>query len=246
MHYVRAEPILKVNKSCPYLRIKTWTSTLQSFSKKVSSLLSFLVELVIYAGFVISYFFLVLHFLGGWLGNVFKLNKIHYAFLALGLIVVQGVVLERLTSGVMWMIQRLQALIPALTLLARPQETISRPKDAPEVLIYRFAGPLLAFNSDYFARRVRKVMNEADKPITLFLINAEAIIDMDRIAVETLDELHSIMKEKNIELGLCEVKGNFRKMLMSTPLPRRVGFNIYPSVATAIEKLNQESLKGKK
>jgi MFS superfamily sulfate permease-like transporter len=218
----------------------------RSLSKNISSLLSFLVELVIYAGFVTSYFFLVLHFLGNWIDQVFKSNKILYAFLALGLIFVQGVVLERLTSAVMWVIQRFQAIIPAISLLARPHETVTRPKDAPGLLVYRFAGPLLAFNADYFARRVQELIDEPDPPVTLFLINAEAIIDMDKTAVETLNDLHNTLKEKNIELGLCEVKGEFRKTLMSTSLPRRVGFNVYSSVEEVIQEMTKKSHKAKK
>ena len=93
---------------------------MRSLSKKISSLVSFLVELVIYSGFVIGYFFLVLHFLGDRLDQVFESNKIYYAFTALALIVVQGVVLERLTAAVMWVIQLFQAIIPALLVVARP------------------------------------------------------------------------------------------------------------------------------
>jgi MFS superfamily sulfate permease-like transporter len=210
---------------------------LRRLSKNISSLMSFLVELVIYAGFVIGYFLLVLHFLGDWIDKVFKSNKVLYAFLALGLIVIQGVVLERLTTSVMWVIQRFEAFIPAVGMLFRPYETVTRPDAVSGLLVYRFAGPLLAFNAGYFARRVQELIDEADPPVTLFLVNAEAIIDMDSIAVETLDELHNTLKKKDIELGFCEVKGEFRKTLMSTPLPRRVTFNVYPSVEEAIEKL---------
>ena len=219
---------------------------MRSLSKKISSLVSFLLELLIYPGFVIGYFFLVLHLLGDRLDQVFESNKIYYAFTALALIVVQGVILERLTAAVMWVIQLFQAIIPALLVVARPQENVTRPKDAPGLLVYHFAGPLLAINADYFSRRVQAVISEADSPVTLFLINAEAIIDIDRIALETLDELYDTLKKKHIELGLCEVKGNFRKTLMRTPLPRRVGFNIYTSVAATIEHMIQEPPKTKK
>lgn len=213
---------------------------MRSLSNQLSSLVSFLVELVIYSGFVAGYFLLVLHLLGSRIDQVFRTNRVHYALLALALIAGQGFVMERLTTAVMWVIQRVQTVIPALFMLWRPQESIIRPRNAPGLVVYRFAGPLMAFNAAYFARRVREVINEADSPPTLFLINAEAIIDMDRAAVETLDELHNNLKKRNIELGLCEVKGDFRKMLMRTPLPRRVGFNVYPSVAAAIGKLSQK------
>ena len=58
--------------------------------------------------------------------------------------------------------------------------------------------------------------------------------------MEVLDQLHQILKKKHVELGLCEVKGNFRKVLLNTPLPRRVSFNIYPSVAATIKEYRQE------
>ncbi len=74
-------------------------------SKKSASLGSFLVELSVYAVFVFAYFFLVLHFLGGWIKNVFDQNKTLYAFVALALIIVQGVALEMLTTGLLRVIR---------------------------------------------------------------------------------------------------------------------------------------------
>jgi len=62
-----------------------------------SSLKSFIIELVVYAALVVGYFFLVLKFLGDWLYRVHQENAHLYAFLALALIVCQGVVLEILT-----------------------------------------------------------------------------------------------------------------------------------------------------
>ncbi len=211
-----------------------------SLSKKIASLASFLMELVVYAGFVGAYFFLVLHYLGDWINHIFVTNKTHYAFLAVGLIAAQGVVLERLTSILLWVIRCLQAILPVLHRMARPHETISRPPHVPELLVYRFASPLFYFNAAYFAHRVQDVIDAADPPVKFFLVNAEAIADMDINAVEILEELHLYLKRRNIVLGLCEVKGDFRKVLMSTRLPHRSGFKIYPSVAVAVQKLSKE------
>jgi len=121
--------------------------------------------------------------------------------------------------------------------LARPQETITRTPELPGLLIYRFAGPLYFFNAAYFAHRVQKLIDSAAEPVTTFLINAEAIVDMDVNAVETLQELQFILKRQGIATGICEVKGHFKEVLRSTHLPNRVHFTIYPSVAEAIEEL---------
>ncbi len=62
------------------------------------TLYSFLGELVVYGILVVAYFFLVLHFLGGWLANLDKENVKLYALVCIGLIIGQAVVLESVTT----------------------------------------------------------------------------------------------------------------------------------------------------
>jgi hypothetical protein len=58
----------------------------------------FAIEVLIYTILVVGYFFLVLRFLGEPLKKLFSDNLVLYAFVALALIVVQGAVLELVTS----------------------------------------------------------------------------------------------------------------------------------------------------
>jgi hypothetical protein len=62
------------------------------------TLFSFLIELVVYGLLVAAYFFLVLHFLGGWLADLDKRSVRLYALVAIGLIIGQSVVLEWVTT----------------------------------------------------------------------------------------------------------------------------------------------------
>ena len=62
-----------------------------------SSLISFFIELLIYAGLVVAYYFLVLHLLGDWLQRLFEHERELYAVTALILIICQGLILEVLT-----------------------------------------------------------------------------------------------------------------------------------------------------
>lgn len=66
----------------------------------------FLLELVTYGLLVNGYFFLVLHFLGGALQNLYSTDKTAYAVVALALIVGQGMLLEALTTGLLRLFQR--------------------------------------------------------------------------------------------------------------------------------------------
>jgi len=59
---------------------------------------NFAIEVLIYAVLVVSYFFVILRFLGEPLKKLFTDNLTLYAFAALVLIVVQGAVLELITS----------------------------------------------------------------------------------------------------------------------------------------------------
>ncbi len=63
-----------------------------------NSLRSFLVEFVVYTILVVGYYLLVLHYLGGWLNGLFKSNRTAYAWIALGLIIGQGILLDLLTK----------------------------------------------------------------------------------------------------------------------------------------------------
>jgi hypothetical protein len=62
------------------------------------TLLSFFAELVVYSALIVAYFFLVLHFLGNWLGHLSKENIKLYAVVSIGLIIGQAILLEWVTT----------------------------------------------------------------------------------------------------------------------------------------------------
>ena len=64
-----------------------------------------LIEIVVYAVFILAYYFLVLHFLGNWLKGLFDQHRAVYAVTALALIIAQGVLLEMLTG---WLFTRIR------------------------------------------------------------------------------------------------------------------------------------------
>lgn len=131
------------------------------------------------------------------------------------------------------------AIVLVLHRLARPHETITRPPVVPGLMIYRFGGPLYFFNAAFFANRVLELINSARPQVTFFLINAEAIVDMDVNAAEMMDELHNDLKSRGIILGICNAKGHFRKVFQSTRLHTRAGFNLYQSVGDVLNELRK-------
>ena len=73
--------------------------------EKTTTLRAFLLELAVYADFVTGYFFLVLHYLSGWLQDL-HLNHVKvYALVAIVLIIGQAVLLESVTT---WLLRLLR------------------------------------------------------------------------------------------------------------------------------------------
>jgi NADH:ubiquinone oxidoreductase subunit 6 (subunit J) len=66
---------------------------------------SFLIELVVYAVLVTVYILFVIGLLNEWLHGLYDHTKLLYAIVALLLIVIQGVVLEMVTSLLMKVIR---------------------------------------------------------------------------------------------------------------------------------------------
>jgi hypothetical protein len=67
-------------------------------SKPSLAVRSFLIELVVYAALVAAYVLFVIGLLNTWLFGLYEHNNTLYAFVALSLIIAQGVVLEMVTS----------------------------------------------------------------------------------------------------------------------------------------------------
>ncbi|HEX4631914.1 MAG TPA: hypothetical protein VH188_13225 [Chthoniobacterales bacterium] len=69
--------------------------------EKSKTFRAFLIELVIYIVFVTVYFFLVLHFLAGWLQDLYLHHLSLYALMAIVLIIGQAVLLESITTALL-------------------------------------------------------------------------------------------------------------------------------------------------
>jgi hypothetical protein len=70
-----------------------------------SALRAFLIELAVYAVFVTGYFFLVLHYLSGWLQELHLHHVRLYAIVAIALVIGQAVLLEGATT---WLLRFLR------------------------------------------------------------------------------------------------------------------------------------------
>ncbi len=74
-------------------------------SETTKTLWAFLIELAIYAVLVVAYFFLVLHFLGEGLDHLAVHHRYAYAGVAILLMIGQAVLLQNVTTLLLWLIR---------------------------------------------------------------------------------------------------------------------------------------------
>jgi SulP family sulfate permease len=101
----------------------------------------------------------------------------------------------------------------------------------PGLLAYRFYAPLLFSNAAHFAGRARQLILDSKTPVVWFLLDAQAITDIDVTAADTLHILHQELKQQGIALKIAHANPPFRAILERTGLARELGEDsFFPSV----------------
>lgn len=105
----------------------------------------------------------------------------------------------------------------------------------PGLLVYRYDSPLFFANSRDFIDRALRAVDTAPTPVRWFILNAEANVDVDLTAVDTLDELRSTLAGRGIVFAMARVKHDLRAQLCAVGFVERVGEErIFPTLPTAV------------
>jgi SulP family sulfate permease len=114
------------------------------------------------------------------------------------------------------------------------------------MIVYGFDAPLFFANAPYLMDQVSDLISTADPPLKYLLLDAEAIPDIDTTAADTLKDIHQVLREKGITLGIARANIRLRETMRLTGLEELIGVsNFYPSVRTAVEAFREASLTGK-
>jgi high affinity sulfate transporter 1 len=112
-------------------------------------------------------------------------------------------------------------------------------KTVPGVIIWRFEGPLVFFNADYFVARARQVIQQADPAPHWFVLSLESISQTDATGIKALEDLLTEMKKRDIRLILARPKPYMRKLREHTTLGITLtGESIYPTIGAAVEAIS--------
>lgn len=106
----------------------------------------------------------------------------------------------------------------------------------PGLIAYRFYAPLLFSNAGHFVDRVRQLVADSPEPVRWFLIDAQAVTDIDVTSAEELRNLMRELHEKGIVLKIARANRPLRNVLERIGVTHDIGQeNFFPSVHKAIE-----------
>ena len=105
----------------------------------------------------------------------------------------------------------------------------------PGLVIYRYDAPLCFANADNFKRRALEAIAAEATPVEWFVLNTEAIIEIDITAADILEELRQELAAKGIILAMARVKQDLYAQLRRAEIfPHIEAEHIYPTLHTAI------------
>ncbi len=109
-------------------------------------------------------------------------------------------------------------------------------KVVPGLMVYRYDSPLFFANTEDFRRRALAAVAGASEPVQWFLLNAEAIIDIDITAVDALEDVYQELSSRGIVFAVARMKLDLRSDLERTDLLGRIGEDhLFPTLPTAVE-----------
>ena len=110
----------------------------------------------------------------------------------------------------------------------------------PGLLVYRYDSPLFFANAEDFLTRARAAVNASEPPVRWFLLNTEAIVEVDITAVDALESLRRELADRGIVFALARLKQDLRSDLAPSGLLDRIGEDrVFPTLPTALEAYQQ-------
>ena len=105
----------------------------------------------------------------------------------------------------------------------------------PGLVVYRYDSPLFFANADDFLGRAMASVGATNPTPQWFVLNAEANIDVDLTAVDTLEQLRLSLEESGIVFAMARVKMDLRAQLDAAGFVDKVGEDrIFATLPTAV------------
>ena len=114
----------------------------------------------------------------------------------------------------------------------------------PGLVIYRYDAPLCFANAEHFRSRALAAIAAETSPVQWFVLNAEAIVEIDITAADVLLELQKTLTEQGIVVGFARVKQDLYRQLQRAGVVAGVGEDrFFPTLPTALAAFHARPAK---
>lgn len=105
----------------------------------------------------------------------------------------------------------------------------------PGVLVYRFESPLIYANAGAFADGARDLVDAADPPARVLVVDCEVMFGVDFTGTEALEGLVEDMRERDVDVRLARVHGPVLERLRTSGVLEKLGEDkVFPHVESAV------------
>jgi high affinity sulfate transporter 1 len=123
-----------------------------------------------------------------------------------------------------------------------PEETDRGLKNMKGIIIYRFGASLFFANAALFEEEVEKLFAQACTPVRWFVLDAEAMNDMDTTGEETLHHVLTRLSKRGVTVAVSRANPSTIELLKHYHLLKLIGENrLYPTNRHAIEAFRKET-----
>jgi MFS superfamily sulfate permease-like transporter len=106
----------------------------------------------------------------------------------------------------------------------------------PGLVLYRYDAPLFFANAENFKRRAIAAIEAEKTPVEWFVLNVEAIPEIDITAADMLAEFQDELADRDITLAIARVKQDLYAQLKKSKLLEKIGTDhVYFTLHSAVE-----------
>jgi len=105
----------------------------------------------------------------------------------------------------------------------------------PGLVVYRYDAPLFFANAQDFRRRALAAASQRHDQVRWFVVNTEAIVEVDYTALEAVESVRAELTHRGIVFALARVKQDLLDDLQAFGLAAKIGDQlIFPTLPTAV------------
>ncbi|MFI7707571.1 sulfate permease [Nonomuraea sp. NPDC049480] len=110
----------------------------------------------------------------------------------------------------------------------------------PGLVVYRYDSPLFFANAQDFRRRALAAVDEHEGPVSWFVLNAEANVEVDTTALDAVESLRAELARRGVVFAMARVKQDLRTSLDAFGLAEAIGEDfLFPTLPTAVAAYEQ-------